>query len=204
MVIDAQGHARIVASIRAAEAKTAGEIFVVVARASDDYRLLPFLFAALATLLGGLVAAIIAPGIAAGSLALAEAGVFAVLAAVALLPKLGALLTPRAIRTARASARAREQFLAHNIHATPSRTGVLIFVSLAERHAEIVADTAIDQKVKDTFWRETVDALTAAIAKGRLAEGLVAAVAACGDALAEHFPRSLADQNELPDKLVEL
>jgi putative membrane protein len=203
-LVEAADRRRIVEAIRAAEAKTSGELFVAVAGASDDYRLLPLLLAALVTLLGGFVAAILSPGIAAGSLALAEGAAFVLLACLAIAPGARVLLVPRAIRQARASARAREQFLAHNIHGAPSRTGVLIFVSLAERHAEIVADTAIDAKVKEDFWREIVDKLTSEIGEGRLADGLVHAVKACGDALAAHFPPLAGDANELPDKLVEV
>jgi putative membrane protein len=114
------------------------------------------------------------------------------------------LLVPRSVQIACAENHAREQFLAHNLHATASRTGVLIFVSLAERHAEIIADTVIDGRVPDNFWQAIIDRLTAEIRAGRLADGLVLAVEACGAALAEHFPRRQDDRNELPDKVLEI
>jgi putative membrane protein len=81
---------------------------------------------------------------------------------------------------------------------------VLIFVSLAERYAEIVADTQIDARVPENYWQATVDALTADIGAGRLVEGLVAAVTASGEQLAAHFPRRAGDRNELADKVVEI
>jgi putative membrane protein len=176
----------------------------VVAVRSGSYRTLPLLWAALATLLGGFAAAAIRPEIAAGSLALGQGTVFALLAAAGLVPAWRMLLVPERVKRARAAARAHEQFLAHNLHATASRTGVLLFVSLAERHAEIVADTGIDAKVAPNFWQGIVDRLTAEIADGRLAEGLILAIEASGAALAEHFPRNPDDVNELPDKLVEI
>jgi len=200
-----EDHARLAEAIRAAEARTSGELFVVIAERSDEYRMLPVLWAALAALAGGFVTAAINPTIAAGSLALGQGAVFALLAAAALLlPRLRLWLVPRAVQTACAAAHAREQFLAHNLHATPSRTGVLIFLSLAERHAEIIADTAIDQAVPESFWTEIIDRLTVEIRAGRLAAGLLAAVEACGAALAAHFPRRADDRNELPDKVVEI
>jgi putative membrane protein len=202
--LGAEERERIAAAIRGAEAKTSGEIFVVVAARSDTYRTLPLLWAALATLIGGFVAAAIQPTIAAGSLALGQGVVFALFAAASLVPAWRMHFVPQSVRRARAEARAREQFLAQNLHATQSRTGVLVFVSLAERHAEIVADTMIDAKVPDNFWQGIVDLLTAEIGAGRLAQGLVMAVEACGTALAEHFPRQADDVNELPDKLVEI
>ncbi len=202
--LSAEEHERIAAAIRRAEARTSGEIFVVVAQASGDYRMQPILWAALAALLGGFVAAAVRPGIAAGSLALGQALVFVIVAAAGMIPALRLYFVPLAVRRARAEARAREQFLAHNLHATEARTGVLIFVSLAERHAEIIADSGIHGRVPANFWAEIVDRLTGEIAEGRLAEGLLAAVNACGAALAEHFPRHPGDENELPDRVVEI
>lgn len=202
--LTADEHARIAAAIRRAESTTSGEIFVVVAKASGDYRLLPVLWAGFATLLGGFVSAAISPEIAAGSHAIGQALVFLSLAAIGSIPALRLYFVPLAVRRARAEARAREQFLAHNLHATEARTGVLIFVSLAEHHAELIADAGIASRVPEDFWAEIVDRLTGEIAAGRLADGLVQAVEACGTALAEHFPRHSGDENELPDRVVEI
>lgn len=199
-----EDHRRLTDAIHSAEERTSGEIFAVVAAQSGDYRVLPILWGALAALIGGFVAAALNPGVAAGSLALGQGLVFLLLAAAALVPPWRVHFVPRAARHARAAARAREQFLAQNLHATELRTGVLIYVSLAEHHVEIVADTAIDQKVAGDFWQGIVDRLTSEIAAGRLAHGLTLAVAACGTALAEHFPRRSDDNNELPDRVVEI
>ena len=203
-LLSSEEHERIAAAIRAAEARTSGEVFVVVARESGDYRLAPILWAAFAALLGGFVAATIRPEAAAGSHALGQAVVFLAVAAAASLSPLRTYFVPRAVRRARAEARAREQFLAHNLHRTAARTGVLIFVSLAEHHAEIIADAGIHSRVPENFWVKIVDRLTAEISAGRLAEGLAAAVGACGAALAEHFPPAAIDRNELADRVVEL
>ena len=81
---------------------------------------------------------------------------------------------------------------------------MLVFVSLAERHAEIVADAMIDAKVPPDFWQATVNALTAGIGAGRLVDALSGAIGSCGDQLAVHFPRRSDDRNELPDKVVEI
>jgi putative membrane protein len=56
----------------------------------------------------------------------------------------------------------------------------------------------------ENFWAEIVDRLTAEIGAGRLAAGLIGAVEACGAALAQNFPPRPADQNELPDRVVEI
>jgi putative membrane protein len=212
-------HEAIAQAVRLAEARTSGEIFVVVAAQSGGYRVLPILWAALATLIAGWLAmlwstlanwwsgwnaASIAPDTPAWSLAVVQALAFVVLAALASIPALRIYFVPRAMRRARAAARAREQFLAHNLHATQDRTGVLLFISLAEHHAEIVADAGINSRVPENFWADIVDRLTAEIAAGRLTAGLVAAIEACGAALAQNFPPKPADENELPDRLVEI
>ena len=55
---------------------------------------------------------------------------------------------------------------------TGNRTGVLVFVSLAEHYVRIVADEAIAQKVHGSEWQAAVDALTAHMRSGRIAAGL--------------------------------
>jgi putative membrane protein len=197
-------HRRVAEAIRSAESRTSGEIFVVVAAASGDYRLQPMLWSASLAMLGGFVVAALKPTMPAGSLALGQALSFVLMAAAASVPALRMILVPRAVQQGRASLKAREQFLARNLRATRQRTGVLIFVSLAEHYAEIIADDGIHSCVPENFWRDIVDRLTARIAAGQLADGLVEATAACGAALAEHFPRGADDVNELPDQVVEV
>jgi putative membrane protein len=95
-----------------------------------------------------------------------------------------------------------EQFLAHGIHLTENRTGVLIFVSLSEHLAEIVADTTIYAKVDSNVWSEALSALLAHAKAGALATGIITAVEASGVVLAQHFPRQADDTNELPNKVI--
>ncbi len=80
--------------------------------------------------------------------------------------------------------------------------GVLIFVSVAERHVEILADSGIEQRVPKETWQSIVDGLTHEIAAGRAIEGFIAAVESVGTHLATHFPPGSADRNELPDHLI--
>lgn len=195
--------ARVAEAIRAAETKTAGEIFCVIAQCSSDYRLAPVAWAALAAL------ALPLPLISltqwpAGVIYLAQLAAF-VAAAVALsLPAIRFRIVPRATMKRRAHVEAMRQFLAHGLHLTEGRTGVLIFVSLAERHAEVIADAGIYAKAPAGVWDDAVAALIAAIRAGRAGDGLVAAVEQCGEALAEHFPPGAMNRDELPNKVVEI
>jgi putative membrane protein len=109
---------------------------------------------------------------------------------------------PRSVKDERAHAVAVQQFLAHGLHLTEQRTGVLIFVSLAEHYAEIIADAAIAKKVEQAVWDDAMSALLAEIRKGQLADGLVAAVGRVGVVLADHFAPRRRDENELSDDLV--
>src|SRR5262245_60240827 len=97
-------------------------------------------------------------------------------------------LVPRRVKHARAHRRAVEQFLAQNMHTTVGRTGVLIFVSVAEHYAEVLADAAIHARVPEGVWQTVVDDLTDHIGKGQAGDGFVRAIAAVGEHLARHFP----------------
>ena len=80
------------------------------------------------------------------------------------------------------------------------RTGVLIFVSLAERYARIIADDGIAEKVQGAEWQAAIDALIGHMREGRIAQGFVAAIERCGAVLAAHAPPD-GSPNELPDRL---
>ena len=63
--------------------------------------------------------------------------------------------------------------MVQNLHTTVGHTGVLIFVSVAERFAEVIADRAIHEKVPETVWQAIVADLTDHIGKGQAGEGFV-------------------------------
>ena len=111
-------------------------------------------------------------------------------------------LTPSATKTRRVRRRALLLFRLAAENRTRAKTGVLLYVSLAEHRAEIVADASINAKVTPETWGAAMAALVEAIRDGRPGDGMVAAVEQIGAVLAEHFPRSADDTNELPDKLI--
>ena len=75
------------------------------------------------------------------------------------------------------------------MRSTKERTGILIFVSLAERYARIIADDGIAARVPQSHWQGAVDALVAHMREGRIADGFVAAIDDLRRELATHFPR---------------
>ena len=87
---------------------------------------------------------------------------------------------------------------------THGRTGVLLYLSMREHRAEIVADEPIAAQVPPEIWGEAMADMLADVSRGRIANGLAAGVRDVGKVLAEHFPRAEDDENELPDRLIEL
>jgi putative membrane protein len=113
-------------------------------------------------------------------------------------------LTPGATKTRRVRRRAVALFRTGAEQRTVGRTGVLIYLSLGERRAEIVGDEAITKVTTPETWGEAMAALIVEVKAGRPGDGIAAAVSQVGKVLTEHFPRSDADINEIPDKLIEL
>jgi putative membrane protein len=113
-------------------------------------------------------------------------------------------LTPGATKTRRVRRRAISIFKAGAERRTIGRTGILIYLSMGEHRAEIVADEAITKVTTPETWGEAMAALLVEVKAGRPADGIVAAVGLVGEVLKQHFPRTASDTNEIPDKLIEL
>lgn len=202
-------HERITTAIRQAEARTSGEIYCVLARQSGDY-----FFAAGFSVLCAMVVADLAAAVMLDSLWISlRLPAFALLEAAAVMVVLGLLwffpalrlqLVPRRVLYQTAHDNALRQFLSRNVHRTQARTGVLVFVSLAEHYATVLADEGIAAKVPQEAWDGIVADLVAAAKADRLADGYVQAVEAAGDLLATHFPIEINDRNELDDHLAEI
>jgi putative membrane protein len=94
-----------------------------------------------------------------------------------------------------------EQFMIRGVSRKKDRTGILIFVSLAERYARIVADEGIAARVPQSEWQGAVDALIAHMRRGRIGDGFIAAIERCAKVLEQHFPPSEATPDELPDRI---
>ncbi len=191
-------------AIRQEEAKTTGEIVTVIARSSGDYFYYPTLWAALLAILSPLLP--IGLGLSFAPLGIIELQllVFALLALVFRWPPIKIKLVPRAVQRQYCVRRAREQFLAQNLHTTRERTGVLLYVSVAERHVELLADAGIHARVPTGTWDQVVNSLTARVKTGQVGGGFIEAVNAIGAQLTTHFPAAGTNPNELPDHLIEI
>jgi putative membrane protein len=113
-------------------------------------------------------------------------------------------LTPASTRTRRVRRRAVELFRAGTERRTKGRTGILLYLSVLEHRAEIVADEAIHSQVEPDVWGEAMAALVEGVKGGRPGEGMALAVGKIGEVLARCLPPTLDNPNELPDRLIEL
>jgi putative membrane protein len=222
------GH--IESAVREAESRTTGEIYCVVAEASSDYGETPLAWAAGVALLGpaflllggvhvsvpsifdggwtasqvGELASVAARQALIGAILL-QGVLFVAVGLVVALQAVRMALTPKGLKRDRVRRRAHEQFIAKNLHLTRERTGVLIFVSLGEHMAELVADEGIAAKVDAAHWDKAMAALTHGLKHGEPARGFTDAIGLCGQVLAEHFPCDPNDNpNELSDAVVVL
>lgn len=220
---DEGARTRIAAAVTAAEATTDAEIVPIVAARSDAYHDVALHWTLIGMFLAlALVAAMPAPlvtlldrlhggwdmalptGMLVSALIVLVAIVFLAFRLLTAPLTVRMALTPGRTKTRRVRARAVLLFRAAIEMRTASRTGVLLYLSLAERRAEIVTDAAVLARVRPEAWGHAMHALVEALRDGRAGDGMVAAIAQVGAVLAESFPHTGTDPNELPDRLIEL
>ena len=223
MQMSVEDHKRVTDAVAEAERGTDGEIVTIVTMQSDSYHdaglhvaiaalfvflsslaIFPAFFRDLADWLSGgwgtgytaagymtiiLVVSII--------LFLAVRYLFAI-------PALRMAIVPKSTRARRVRRKAVDFFKVGAERRTLGLTGILIYLSLREHRAEIVADAAIVEKVDSDAWAAAMDALITEVKAGRTGDGMVAAVKQIGAILAVHFPKTIDNTNELPDRLIEL
>lgn len=97
-------------------------------------------------------------------------------------------------------ARAREVFARYGVWNTEENNGVLIYLLLADRRVEIVADRGIDSKVSGAQWQQICRMMEGHFAAGRFEAGAIEGVRAVSALLATHFPGRAGGRNELPDR----
>jgi len=195
------------AATEAAEARTGGEIVPYIVERAVDRDAARWRGATLgalgAALTAGLVHAlgghwggsgvwwITLPAIAGAGLGYLAAGIDGI----------GRRLTPDDLVEWYVKVRAEAAFLEEEVFATRDRTGILVFLALAERRAVILGDDGINRAVPEGQWQELVDGLVAGIREGRPKEALCDTIAHCGEVL-ERFQvtRRPDDRDELVNR----
>lgn len=194
---------QVAAAIERVEAHTDAELVTVLAARADDYRYIPLLWASLIALLLPGALLFFSGWLSAWQLVLVQWATFVVLALLFRLPGLTTRLIPPAVRRWRACNLARRQFLELNLHHTDGETGMLIFVSEAERYVEILVDRGISSRIDNSAWQAVVAAFTGKVREGQVLEGFIACIESCGELLREQVPKT-HPRNELPNRLVVL
>ncbi|MCZ8136109.1 MAG: hypothetical protein O9266_07380 [Porphyrobacter sp.] len=221
--LDDAGRKLVAEAVTAAESGTSGEIVTVLTDRSDGYTDVALLWAAGAAFTAmSVFAAVPLPFLEAWDAVFGGWGhqwttgeLASMVIALGLVKFLAVLLVqqweplkffliPGPTKTIRVHNQAVRQFKVGAERRTTGRTGVLIYLSMREHRAEIVADESIAALVPAEVWGEAMGDMLAEIRKGRIAEGLAAGIRDVGFVLAEHFPRGEDDQNELPDRLIEV
>jgi len=223
MPLSPDDFARISTAVAKAESESDGEIVTIVARRSDAYHDVALHYAILAMLLvpawwaavpqgwidrwtGALVdwnGELTRPAI---MLLMFAKLILAFLFARLLLTwrPLRLALTPGRTKSRRVHRRAVQLFRTSCELKTRGRTGVLIYLSLEERRAEIVADRAIVEKVEPEIWGDAMAVLVDEVKHGRPGAGMVQAVEKVGAVLATILPPEQHNPDELPNRLIVL
>jgi putative membrane protein len=198
---DAGGEKALTDAVKDVEEQTCAEIVVAVRRHSGSYR------DARAIIGAACAAALLAFGLfspwpfSLHSIFLEPivVGIVAALGA-GYVPALQRWVTLPGERRRRVEVHARSTFVERGVGATTGRTGVLVYVSLLERDACVVADTGVTTKVPAAEWKAAVGDIESAARRVK-ATTLARAITALGPVLARHLPRAHDDVNELPDEV---
>ncbi len=223
-ILDEAQHKIVSDAVGQAELTTSGEIVPVLAQSSDGYSDIAFFWAAVAAFTamslfvafpdfitdkwdwvfhggwesdwtnGKFAALVVGFGL------LKFVGVWLFL----LIPAVRFALVPAPVKRQRVREGAVRHFKVGADGRTHGRTGVLLYLSMREHRAEIVADEPIHEKVDAEVWGEAMADMLDEIRKGSIAEGIAAGVRDVGVVLSEHFLRRDDSTNELPDRLIEL
>lgn len=218
-----EDHRFVTEAVAKAEERTDAEIVTIVAGRSDAYHDVGLHWALLAMLLVPLFAAAF-PADYEGALIWVMGGWthdlpartlfllmfgqmilhFLVVRYLLAIPALRMAVTPGATKSRRVRRRSLLLFRTAAEARTRRLTGVLLYLSLAEHRAEIVADEAIASQVSPEVWGEAMAAMIEDVRQGNIAQGMAKAIERAGAILAKHCPKTGTDTNELPDRLIEL
>lgn len=227
MLLAAVDHERIQQAVQQAERRTRGEIVCVISEEASDYAEVPLVWAAALAVAAPLLPltffAIVmivhdrfqgwmtspavgphSPIIDIAYFANIQALFFLLIAGLASVPAIRRRLTPGWLKQRFVRQRAVREFHARGVANTANRTGVLLYVSVKDRCAELVADVGLNAKVAPATWRKIMRLLEEGTKRGQPAEGFILAIEACGRELARHFPANDTNPNELSDAAADL
>ena len=195
--------AKISQSIKEVEAKTAGEVAVMVVEQSDTY---PESRILAGVIIGGLLALGITDLLLDDSLwgFLPLAGILTLLISwlVGYLPAVRRFFVPGKRLEEMVQEQAVQGFYKKGLYKTKDATGVLFFISLFEHRVWVLADHGIYQKIPQETLQESAADIAKGIKTGQATEALCSEIRRVGEVLAHHFPVQDDDTNELSDEVL--
>jgi len=181
---------KIAAAVADAQARTHARFSLVVVPASERYHLYPVVWGACIAFVAFAALALAYPVWPVRLVFAGVAGLFVVVSLLLEWRPLRLAIVPRRTKSAHARVLVHREFAARILAHKEQGGGILFFVSLAERHAEIMADRALHEAVGQAQWDRIVSMFVAAAREGRIADGFVTCAKSCGDVLAQHHPKS--------------
>jgi putative membrane protein len=204
MDLSESDRAKVEAAVAAAERRTGAQFALVVAHASDEYAPYPMLWSAVIALIVGDAVALIRPELGTWWIVALQAALFIVADVILHLRPLRYHLVPNRVRKAHATRLARLEFAARVQNRTASDVGLLLFVSAAERHVEILVDRGIAARIDQKLWEKIVADFVATVGAGQIAAALINAVEACTALLERHFPPQPGTEATIPGTVTEV
>jgi putative membrane protein len=93
-------------------------------------------------------------------------------------------------------------FFAERLYRTKDANGILLFISIFEHQAWVLADSGINACIDQRQWQAVIDHVTEGIKRGQPGEAICEAIVMIGDLLKTHFPIQVNDNNELHDNII--
>jgi len=187
--LSADDRERVRRAVETARNSTSAKFDFVIVPASDHYALFPEVWAAAVALVLTGMLALAKPWLSIGTGFVVSTVLFIAFSVGFEWWPIRVRLVPRFYKRIAASRMARHQFAAHLISKDQEHNGVMLFVSLAEHHLEIIAERDAHARVPPGTWDRIVAEATAKMSVN-LADGLANATLACGNALSAAFPAS--------------
>lgn len=203
-MIDIRAQERIEKAITAAEMISRAELVAVIARRAGDYQSIGIILSTIGAFLAGFIVWAFVPWSDTSNVLLAEFLTFIVLFGLLALTPLRDRLTPSTILRQNAGRLARAVFLEQGLAETPERNAVMLYVSQAERHVEIIADAAINSKVDQVEWQKIVDNFSSHARAGKIEVGFLKAIESLSSLLSKHFPVTGPRLNTLSNRVIHL
>lgn len=193
-------------AVTSAEERTTGEIVPVVVRRSSTIGHVPVILMLVFILVGMIAYSV---GFISGhldehwflSLAYLTLGI-ALVRWLASVPAVCRWLTSAQDQVEQVEQRALIEFYNHAADRTKRNTGILLFISMLEHRAVVLADKAIADKLPPETWDHVIVDMLKLLKQKRLKSAMISGIESCGKILSEHFPKSADDSNEISNGLI--